>query len=98
MFAGHVGIALAIGRRERRLNIGVFVAAALLLDFALWLFVLLDWETVRIPADFVATRQPEFVFPFTHGLTAALRGPYWPRSSCASCTRTSAQRPHSWSA
>jgi hypothetical protein len=30
MFAGHVGAALAIGRAERCVNVGVFVTAALL--------------------------------------------------------------------
>ena len=37
MFAGHVGVALAIGAAERRVSVGVFVAAALLLDLVLWL-------------------------------------------------------------
>ena len=41
MFAGHVGAALAIGRAERRVNIGVFITASLLLDLFLWLLVLL---------------------------------------------------------
>ena len=39
MFAGHVGAALVIGRAERRVNVGVFIAAALLLDLLLWLFI-----------------------------------------------------------
>jgi hypothetical protein len=72
MFAGHVGVALAIGRAERRVNVGVFVAAALLLDLVLWAFVLLGWESVAIPADFAATHQAEFVFPYSHGLAASL--------------------------
>jgi hypothetical protein len=72
MFAGHIGAALAIGRAERRVNLGLFFFAALLLDFALWLFVLLGWEAVTIPADFAATHQPEFVFPYSHGLLAAI--------------------------
>ncbi len=72
MFAGHVGAALAIGRAERRMNVGVFVAAALLLDLLLWLFVLLGWESVTIPADFASTHQPEFVFPYSHGLVVAV--------------------------
>jgi hypothetical protein len=72
MFAGHIGAALAIGRAERSVNIGAFVSAALLLDFVLWLFVLLGWESVLIPADFAATHQPEFVFPYSHGLLAAV--------------------------
>jgi membrane-bound metal-dependent hydrolase YbcI (DUF457 family) len=71
MFAGHVGAALALGRVERRLNVGVLVAAALLLDIVLWLFVLAGWESVTIPANFGSTHQPEFVFPYSHGLVAS---------------------------
>jgi hypothetical protein len=72
MLAGHIAAALVIGRAERRINIGVFAAAALLLDLLLWLFVLLGWESVAIPADFAATHQAAFVFPWSHGLVAAL--------------------------
>jgi hypothetical protein len=71
MLAGHVGVALAIGRVERRINVGVFVAAALLLDVLLWLFILLGFESVTIPPDFEVTRQVAFVFPYSHGLQAA---------------------------
>jgi hypothetical protein len=70
MFAGHVGAALALGRVERRVNIGVIITAALLLDGLLWLFVLVGWESVGIPADFARTHQPAFVFPYSHGLAA----------------------------
>ena len=70
MFAGHIGAALAIGRAERRINIGVLVLAALLIDFALWLFVLLGWESVLIPADYASTHQPVFDFPYSHSLLA----------------------------
>jgi hypothetical protein len=72
MFAGHVGAALAIGRADRRLNVGMFVSAALLLDTVLWLLVLLGSESVTIPASFSRTHQPEFVFPYSHGLLAAI--------------------------
>jgi hypothetical protein len=72
MFAGHIGVALAIGRIERRVNVGVLVAGAMWLDFVLWAFVLLGWESVNIPADFGVTHQAEFVFPYSHGLAAAL--------------------------
>jgi hypothetical protein len=72
MFAGHIGAALALGRAERRLNLGLLVAGALLLDTLLWVFVLLGWETVRIPADFAARHQPEFVFPYSHSLLASV--------------------------
>ena len=72
MFAGHIGVALAIGRVERRVNVGVFVTAALLLDLALWSFVLLGWELVGIPGDFASTHQAQYVFPYSHGLLAAV--------------------------
>lgn len=72
MFAGHLGAALAIGRAERRINLGVLVLAALLLDVLLWIFILMGWESVVIPADFAATHQPEFIFPFSHSLLAAI--------------------------
>lgn len=71
MFAGHMGVGLALGRAERRVNVGVFIAAGLLLDLVLWLFVLLGWESVTLPADFASTHQAEFVFPCSHGLLAA---------------------------
>jgi hypothetical protein len=72
MFAGHVGVGLVIARAEPRVNVGVFVAAALLLDIVLWLLVLAGWESVAIPADFAATHQPDFVFPYSHSLAAGL--------------------------
>jgi hypothetical protein len=72
MLAGHMGVGFALARAERRVNVGVFIAAAMLLDILLWCFVLLDWETVTLPADFARTHQPEFVFPYSHGLLAAI--------------------------
>jgi len=72
MFAGHVGAGLALGRAERRVNVGALVLAALLLDLVLWLFVLAGWETVVIPTDYATTHQPEFTIPYSHGLVATL--------------------------
>ena len=72
MFAGHVGAALVIGRAERRVNVGAFIAAALLLDLLLWILILLGWESVFIPSNFASTHQPEYVFPYSHGLAASL--------------------------
>ena len=72
MFVGHVGAALAIGRAERRVNVGVYVTAALLLDLILWSFILLGWESVFIPADFGVTHQAKFEFPWSHGLLASI--------------------------
>ncbi len=87
MFAGHIGAALAIGRFERRVNVGAFVIAALLLDLLLWIFVLLGLESVTISADFAATHHLEFIFPYSHGflmsiawsvLAAAAAVPWYP--------------------
>jgi hypothetical protein len=39
VFAGHIGAALALGRAEPRVNVGVFIAAGLLLDLLLLVFV-----------------------------------------------------------
>ena len=72
MFAGHVGAALAIARAERRVNVGVFITAALVLDMVLWLLVLVGFESVDIPANFATTHQAEFRFPYSHGLIAGL--------------------------
>lgn len=72
MFAGHVAAGLVIARADRRLNAGTLVVAALGLDLVLWMFVLLGWETVTIPADFENHHQAAFIFPYSHGLLAAL--------------------------
>ena len=72
MFAGHVGAAMAIGRAERRVNVGVLIFAAVFLDIVLWLLVLLGWESVTIPANFNTTHQPEFVFPYSHSFLASV--------------------------
>ncbi|MCG2592748.1 hypothetical protein LZ009_08125 [Ramlibacter sp. XY19] len=71
MFAGHVGVALAIGRVERRVNVGVLALAALGLDLLLWAFVLAGWESVVIPPDFASRHQPQFTFPWSHGMLPA---------------------------
>lgn len=72
MFAGHVGAAMAIGRADRRINIGALTFAAVLLDVLLWLFVLAGWESVSIGAEFASTHQPRFGFAYSHGLLASL--------------------------
>ena len=63
MLAGHIGAAMALSKVERRLNLGLLVFAALLLDILLWGFVLLGWENVEIPADFATRHQLAFGFP-----------------------------------
>jgi hypothetical protein len=72
MFAGHVGAGLAIARFAPRINVGAFVAAALFLDLVLWVLILAGLESVAIPVDFARTHQPEFDFPYSHGLVAGV--------------------------
>jgi len=72
MFAGHVGVGLFLGRMERRVNVGVFIWAALLLDVLLWILVLAGRESVALPADIARTHQPAFTFPISHGLRTSL--------------------------
>ncbi len=72
MFAGHVGAALALKRAERRVNLGVLILAALLLDVLLWLVVLAGLEQVIVPADYASRHYVTFVFPYSHSLAASL--------------------------
>jgi hypothetical protein len=72
MFAGHIGAALAVGSAEPKVNVGAFIFAALLLDLVLWILVLLGVESLTISANFARIHQPEFVFPYSHGLAAAV--------------------------
>ncbi|HET9823200.1 MAG TPA: hypothetical protein VFQ16_15370 [Burkholderiaceae bacterium] len=72
MFAGHVGVGLALGSAAPRANVALFVTAALWLDLVLWVLILLGWESARVGAEFHTIHQPVFEFPFSHGLLAAL--------------------------
>jgi len=72
MLAGHVGIALAAHRLERRLNLGALIFAALLLDVLLWCLLLAGIESAEIPADFAQRHQLRFEFPYSHGLSSSL--------------------------
>jgi hypothetical protein len=51
VFAGHVGAALIVKRAAPGVGLGKLVAAALLLDSLLGVFVLAGLEQVRIPDD-----------------------------------------------
>lgn len=72
MFVGHLGAGLAAKAVERRVNLGILFGAAMLLDIALWAFVLLGWEHAIIPADFAQRHYLLFDFPLSHSLLAAL--------------------------
>ena len=72
VFLGHVGVGLALKRAVPSVNAGVLVAAALLLDSLLGLFVLAGLEQVHLPEDFARRRYLTFSFPWSHGLLATL--------------------------
>jgi hypothetical protein len=72
MLAGHIGVALAAQRVERRLNLGTLIFAALLLDVLLWCLLLAGIESAEIPADFAQRHQLRFDFPYSHGLAGSL--------------------------
>jgi len=72
MFVGHVGVALGLQRMERRVHPAALIAGALLLDLLLWVFVLVGWEQIQLPADYARRHYLLFVFPYSHGLLASL--------------------------
>jgi hypothetical protein len=91
MFAGHIGAAYAIGRIERRINVGTFVFFAMFLDFLLWIFVLTGAESVAFPADFGRTHQPDSISRIRTACSPACSGRRWP--ACSRSARTGVSRP-----
>lgn len=71
MLAGHVGVALGLGRIERRPGIGMLLFGSLLLDLVLWTLVLSGAETVTVPSDYAHQHYLIFDFPYSHGLLSA---------------------------
>jgi hypothetical protein len=71
MFVGHLGAGLGARRAAPGVSLGVLFLAALLLDAALWVFVLLGLETVHFPPGSTGPRYPTFTFPYSHGLIAS---------------------------
>ena len=72
MFIGHLGVGLAFKKLDRRLNTAWLMAAALFSDLLLWTLVLLGFERVHIPANFVESHFLTFDFPYSHSLVASL--------------------------
>lgn len=63
---------LAAKRAAPRASLGALVAAPLLLDLVWPLFVLMEWEEVRIEPNFTAFTPLKFVYyPYSHSLMAA---------------------------
>lgn len=78
MLVGHVGAALALRRAERRVNLGVLILAALLLDVLLWLFVLAGLEQVIVPPTTRAVTTSRSSSPIPIALPQASSGLSWP--------------------
>jgi hypothetical protein len=72
MLVGHLGAGLAAKAAAPKLNTGVLFGAAMLLDFALWVFVMTGAEAATVPADYTAHHYLYFNFPYSHSLIAAL--------------------------
>lgn len=73
MFIGHFAVGFAAKRFAPRASLGVLMAAALLLDLLWPVFVLLDWEQVRIEPGNTAFTPLNFVsYPISHSLVAAI--------------------------
>ena len=72
MFIGHLGAGLALKKMDRTTNLGLFMASVMLLDFLLWIFVLLKIEFVTIPENYSQIHYLLFQFPFSHSLVASL--------------------------
>jgi hypothetical protein len=72
MLVGHLGAGLAAKAVAPRVGLGTLVAAALLLDIVLWLFVILHLEGAVVPGDYAQTHQLAFSFPWSHSLLGAL--------------------------
>jgi hypothetical protein len=72
MFAGHLGVGLALKKVEPRLNVGFLLFASLAPDLLLGVFVLLGLERVIVPEQYSTLHYLRFVFPFSHSLIAAV--------------------------
>ncbi len=72
MLVGHLAAGLLFKRLRREVNLGVYFTAALLPDILLWVFILMGFESLHVPADFASKHYYTFTFPFSHSLAADL--------------------------
>ena len=73
MFIGHWAPALAVAARRRRPGLGTLFIAAQLVDWAFFLFVLLDVEKMRmVPGISAVSPLDLYSMPYTHSLVGAL--------------------------
>jgi hypothetical protein len=72
MLVGYMGMALAAKAMAPRVGLGSLMAAAVLLDLVLGLFVILHLESAAVPNDFGTRHALLYSFPWSHGLAAAV--------------------------
>ena len=73
MFIGHYGIAFALKKYDKKLNLGFLFIVAQLLDFAFNILVIVGIEHVRIVPGFTESNSLDlYYFPFSHSLLAAV--------------------------
>lgn len=73
MFIGHLGVALALKRAEKRVSLGLLFIAVQFVDIILGFNILLGVEKVNVASGSTYHAGIEFAyFPFTHSLVASL--------------------------
>jgi membrane-bound metal-dependent hydrolase YbcI (DUF457 family) len=73
MFIGHFAVGFAAKRVAPRTNIALLLAAALFLDILWPIFVLVDWEQVRIDPGNTRYTPLDFVsYPWSHSLAMSM--------------------------
>jgi hypothetical protein len=73
MFIGHCAVGFASKRFAPKTSLGSLMSAALLLDLLWPVFVLMDWEQVRIEPGNTAFTPLNFIsYPISHGLVSAI--------------------------
>lgn len=69
MFIGHYAISFASKRFAQRTSLGMLLIASLWLDLIWPVFILLDWEKVRIEPGYTAFTPLNFIsYPYSHSL------------------------------
>jgi hypothetical protein len=72
MFIGHLGAGLAMRKFDKKTNLAWFFVSVLFLDLLLYIFILLGFERVIVPANFENLHYLKFFFPYSHSLIATL--------------------------
>ena len=73
MLIGHYGIAFALKKYDKSLNLGFLFIAAMLMDIAFSFFILLGIEHMRIVPGFTESNSLDlYDIPFSHSLLGSI--------------------------